>query len=115
MKYILLVYADRSRAPKYTPEQLKAAEQINSDYTTAAQKAGVLARDEGFHVIAKATTVRVRDDKTLAADGPFAETEEKLTGYLMLECKDLDEAILWAAKSPGAKYGSIEVHPVASL
>ena len=78
MKYILLIYADLSKAPKYTPEQRKVAEQINSDYITSAQNAGVLARDEGFHVIIKATTVRVRDDKTLTADKPLAETEEHL-------------------------------------
>ena len=112
MKYILLIYADLSEAPKYTPEQRKVAEQINSDYITAAQNVGVLGRDERFHVITKATTVRVRDDKTLTADKPFAETEERLTGYFMLDCKDLDEAISWAAKTPGAKYGSVEVRPV---
>ncbi len=112
MKYILLIYADRSKAPKYTPEQRKAAEQINSDYITAAQNAGVLARDEGFHVITQATTVHVRDDKTLTVDKPLARTEQQLTGYFMLDCKDLDEAIGWAAKTPGAKYGSVEVRPV---
>ena len=114
MKYLLLIYADVSKRPNYTPEQLKVAQQANSDYITAAQAAGVLAQNEDFHPIAKATTVRVRDDKTLTADKPFAETEEQLTGYLMLDCKDLDEAIRWAAKTPGAKYGSVEIRPVAS-
>jgi hypothetical protein len=112
MKYILLIYANLSKAPKYTPEQRKAAEQINSDYITVAQSAGVLARDDGFHIITKATTVRVRDDRTLIVDKPFAETEEQLTGYIMLDCKDLDEAIRWAAKTPGEKYGSVEVRSV---
>ena len=112
MKYILLIYADVSKAPKYTPEQRKAAEQVNSAYVTEAQEAGVLMRNEGFHIITNVTTVRVRDGKTLTTDSPFAETEEKLTGYFKLDCKDLDEAIGWAVKNPAAKYGSVEVRPV---
>ena len=61
-----------------------------------------------------ATTVRVRDNKTLTADGPFAETHEQLGGFCLVECKDLDEAVRWAAKIPTAKYGSIEVRPLWS-
>lgn len=112
MKYMLLIYADVSKRPNYTPEELEAAQQINTAYLTEAQVAGALMQNEGFHVITSAKTVRVRDDKTLTADGPFAKTQEQLTGYIMLDCKDLDEAISWAAKSPAAKYGSIEVRPV---
>ena len=112
MKYIFLIYADVSKAPKYTAEQRRAAEQVNSAYVTDAQEAGGLMRNEGFHIFTNVTTVRVRDGKTLTTDSPFAETEEKLTGYFMLDCKDLDEAIGWAAKNPAAKYGSVEVRPV---
>ncbi len=112
MKYLLLIYANVSKRPNYTPEQLEVAQRTNTAYLTEAQAAGVLAQNESFHPIARATTVRVRDNKTLTADGPFAETEEQLTGYMMLDCKDLDEAIRWAAKNPAAKYGSIEVRPV---
>ena len=54
---------------------------------------------------------RVREGKTLTTDGPFAETHEQLGGFFVLDCKDLDEAIQWAAKIPTAKYGSIEVRP----
>ena len=59
-----------------------------------------------------ATTVRVRDGKTLTTDGPFAETKEQLGGYYLLVCKDLDEAIKAAAKIPGAAHGSIEIRPI---
>ena len=59
-----------------------------------------------------ATSVRVRDGKTITTDGPFAETKEQLGGYYLLDCKDLDEALEFAAKIPGAKIGSIEVRPV---
>ena len=59
-----------------------------------------------------ATTVRVRDGKTLTTDGPFAETREQLGGYYLIEAKDLDAALGIAARIPGARYGSIEVRPI---
>jgi hypothetical protein len=59
-----------------------------------------------------ATTVRVREGKTLTADGPFAETKEQLGGFFLVEAADLDEALEIAAKIPGARHGSIEVRPV---
>ena len=59
-----------------------------------------------------ATTVRVRSGKTLTTDGPFAETKEQLGGYYLIDVKNLDEAIQWAAKIPSAKLGCVEVRPV---
>jgi len=59
-----------------------------------------------------ATTVRVRDGKTLTTDGPFAETKEQLGGFYLLNCKDLDEAIEVATKIPAVTDGSIEIRPV---
>ncbi len=73
---------------------------------------GVLLSNNGLSSVTDATTVRVRDGKTLIADGPFAETHEQLGGYYLFDCKDLDEAISWAAKIPSALYGSIEVRPL---
>ncbi len=112
MKCMLLIYADVAKRPNYTAEQVQAAQQKNTAYLTEMHAAGVLMPNEGFHVLSNARTVCVRDDKTLIADTPFAETPEQLTGYLMLDCKDLDEAVDWAAKNPAAKYGSIEVRLV---
>ena len=62
--------------------------------------------------VTTATTVRVRDGKTETMDGPFAETKEQLGGYYLLDCKDLDEAIEYAAKIPSSVHGSIEIRPV---
>jgi hypothetical protein len=61
-----------------------------------------------------ATTVRVRDGKSLIIDGPFAETHEQMGGYFLLDCENLDDAIKWAAKIPTAQYGSIEIRPLWS-
>ena len=81
-------------------------------FATEAKAAGVLVSNDGLSPVTDATTVRVRNGKRLIVDGPFAETHEQLGGYYMLDCKDLDEAIRWAAKIPIAKYGSIEVRPL---
>ena len=72
----------------------------------------MLLSNNSLSPVADATTVRVRDGKTLTTDGPFAETHEQLGGYYLLDCKDLDEAIAWAEKIPTAKYGSIEIRPL---
>jgi hypothetical protein len=112
MKYMLLIYANASEAPEYTPEERQAAVQAWFAYKNEAEAAGVLVSNDGLQPVSDATMVRVRDGKTLITDGPFAETHEQLGGYFMLDCKDLDEAISWAAKNPGAKFGSIEIRPV---
>ena len=112
MKYMMLIYANQAEAPKYTLEEQQAVAKAWYAFGEEAQAAGVLLYNDGLAPITNATTVRVRNGKTVVSDGPFAETHEQLGGYYMLECKDLDEAIAWAAKIPGAKFGTIEVRPV---
>jgi len=114
MKYMLLMYANESEVPKYTPEEFKTVAQAWQALSKEAEAAGVLLSTNGLSPIANATTVRVRNGKTLITDGPFAETHEHLGGYFLLDCKDLDEALSWAAKIPSAQYGSIEVRPLWS-
>ena len=111
MKYMLLMYADESKAPK-TQEEQQAVAQSWYSFGKEAAEAGVLLSNNGLSSVADATTVRVREGKTLIADGPFAETHEQLGGYYLFDCNDLDEAISWAAKIPSALYGSIEVRPL---
>lgn len=111
MKYLLLMYANESDGPK-TPEEQQAVAPAWYGLGQELEAAGVLLSNNGLSPIADATSVRVRDGKTLTVDGPFAETHEQLGGYYLIECKDLDEAIRWAEKIPTAKYGSIEVRPL---
>ena len=81
-------------------------------FTELVSKMGIL-RDSGRLLpTSAASTVRVRDGKTLTTDGPFAETKEQFGGYYVLDCKDLDQAIELAAKIPTAREGSIEVRPL---
>jgi hypothetical protein len=112
MKYMLLMYASETVAPKFTADEIKAVQQDWFTYMKEAGAAGVLLDNNGLTPVSTATTVRVRSDKTLTTDGPFAETHEQLAGYSILNCKDLDEAISWAAKTPMAKYGSVEIRPL---
>ncbi len=114
MKYMLLMYASESDTTKFTPEETQALYQTWLTLLKEAQEAGVLLSNTGLSPTANATTVRVRNGQTLCTDGPFAETHEQLGGFFLLDCKDLDEAIYWAAKIPHARYGSVEVRPLWS-
>jgi hypothetical protein len=84
-------------------------------YTAALRDSGAYVAGEALHEVKTATTVRVRNGKTTTTDGPFAETKEQLGGYYVVEAKDLDEAIEWAAKIPGARAGSIEIRPLVDF
>jgi len=95
MKYMLLMYADESKAPQ-SPEGYQVASQAWQAFGNEVDVAGILISNSGLSPVASATTVRVREDKSLITDGPFAETHEQLGGYYLLECKDLDQAIYWA-------------------
>jgi hypothetical protein len=90
-------------------------EQLMAEYaafTERVEKLGIL-RDSGkLRPTTAATTVRVRNGKTLRTDGPFAETKEQLGGFYILDCKDLDQALELAANIPTARNGSIEVRPL---
>ena len=111
MKYMLLMYADESQAPK-TAQEDQVVAQAWYGFNEEAKAAGVLLLNNGLDPIASATTLRVREAKTLTIDGPFAETHEQLGGYYLLECKDLDDALRWAEKIPTARYGSMEARPL---
>jgi hypothetical protein len=114
MKYLLLMYADPSIGSDYSPEELQAQAEAWNVYMQEAKAAGVLLSNGGLDPASTATTVRIRNEKTLITDGPFAETHEQVGGYSLLDCKDLDEAIRWAEKIPTAKYGSVEICPLWS-
>ena len=106
MQYMLLIYT-----PADTPRDASTYGAYMA-FSEELQAAGQMVAGDGLEGLEAATTVRVRDDETLLTDGPFAETKEQIGGYYLLECKDLDDALNWAAQIPEAKTGSIEVRPV---
>ena len=115
MRYLLLLFSapDAGPAPG-SPEEAAEMPQWFAVTEEMAQ-AGVMQGGEALQPVETATTVRVRDGKVSATDGPFAETKELLGGYYLLDVADLDEAMAWAAKLPNAPYGSIEIGPVMEL
>ena len=112
MKYLCTIYGDESAWDDITPEQAGEVMKAYFAFSEDVQKAGVLVAGEGLERTSAATTVRVRDGERVLSDGPFAETKEQLGGFYLLECANLDEAIDWAARIPGAASGSVEVRPV---
>jgi hypothetical protein len=112
MKYLLLIYENEaSFAGMSGDEQAKIFEEYMV-YTKNIKKSGNYIGGEALQAISTATTVRVKNGKTLATDGPFAETREQLGGFYLVEAKDLDEAIKLAAGIPASRNGSIEVRPI---
>src|SRR3954470_13606724 len=112
MKYLLLIYRSNEAYGKMTPDQRKALSGEYGVFTQSIVQSGHFKAGDGLQPVSTATTVRVRDGKTLTTDGPFAETREQLAGYYLIEAKDLDTAIGLAARIPGARTGSIEIRPV---
>ncbi len=111
MQYALLIYtAELTEAPP--PDQQQAEVDGYNAFTEHIRQNGAYQAGEALDPTSTATTVRVRDGKTLTTDGPYAETKEALGGFYIVEAADLDEAIAYAAMIPGAHHGAIEVRPV---
>ena len=115
MQYLPLIYGDESAQKNATQADMNAMFAAYRDFTDSVLKSGHMKAGDALQPSTTATTVRVRDGKTLRTDGPFAETKEQLGGYYLVEAKDLDEATKLAARIPGARTGSIEVRPVMVL
>ena len=112
MEYLLLVYSNEKTDPQPGTPDGDSFFNAYMQFTEEVQKKGLMLGSNALQEVSMATTVRVRDGKTQTTDGPFAETKEQLGGYYLLDCKDLDQAIEYAAKIPSAKNGSIEIRPV---
>ncbi|WP_051324298.1 YciI family protein [Candidatus Solirubrobacter pratensis] len=115
MKYLAIIYNDESLYTNASPEDIGAIFAAHGKFGEDSSKAGVFLGGEGLEPTSAATTVRVRDGERLLTDGPYAETKEQIGGYYLLECKDLDDALNWAAQIPEAKTGAIEVRPIMNF
>ena len=112
MKYMLLIYMEPSAMTDGEREHCYVeSTQLARDLNASGQ---YLAANP-LHPTATATSVRVREGKSLVTDGPFMETREQLGGYFLIDAKDLDEAIGVAARIPGARKGTVEIRPVLEL
>ena len=112
MQYILLDYVNESGWPTLTRDEQLHWLGAYKAYMEAMTKAGVLKSSAGLRPTSSATTVRVANEKTQVLDGPFADSKEQLGGFHVIEVDDLDAAISWAARSPTALHGVVEVRPL---
>jgi len=115
MQYLLMLYAEEAQWDKMTPAQQQQGAAAYGAYTEALKKAGVLAGSNRLQPSSSATTVRVADGKSQVLDGPFVDSKEQIGGYYMIDVPDLDAALSWAARCPGAGHGVIEVRPVWAM
>jgi hypothetical protein len=109
MKYLLMICM--AEGVELTPEEQAAMGSATESWVQEMDARGVRLQGDRLRPVSDATTVRVREQDVLIADGPFAETKEQIAGYDIVECADLDEAIEVAGKHPVARYGAIEVRP----
>jgi hypothetical protein len=113
MQYMLLIYQNEQERLS-PPDEAKMMQEYMV-FTQDIVKIGKFKAGDRLQPTASATTVQIRNGKTMTTDGPFAETKEQLGGYYLVDAKDLDEALAIAARIPGARYGSIEVRPIFQM
>ena len=112
MQYLLLIHSDEKAMQASTQDQNASRLAAYGAYMKAMADAGVSKGGQRLHPSATATTVRVKNGKTQVLNGPYAEIKEQLGGYFLIDAPDLDQAISWAARCPGAQEGAIEVRPI---
>ena len=115
MQYMILIYGDEKAYSQLSQDEMGKVYGEYMAYNKALAEAGVLVGGASLQSIATATTVRVRNGKTTTTDGPFAETKEQLGGYYIVDVPNLDAALKWAAKCPGAGHGTCEVRPLGII
>jgi hypothetical protein len=112
MKYLLAIYSNEVEWGGLSDADRQAMYAEYAELSEDLGRRGMMIDGAELRPTSAATTVRVRDGRSLVTDGPFAETKEQLGGYFVIECDTIDEAIENAARIPGARHGSIEVRPL---
>ena len=114
MKYMLLIYNNEASFQSRSKAEVDRIMAAYGAYVDAVKQAGVAAGMDRLQPSTTASTVRLVNGKTQVLDGPYAETKEQLGGYFVIDVPDLDAALAWAARCPGASHGTIEVRPIWS-
>jgi len=115
MKYVCLVYLVEQDMNALSKREADACTEESLAYDEALRRSGHLLAAQALQPVDTATTIRVRNGKLSTTDGPFAETKEQLGGFILIEARDLNDAIQVAAKIPMGRRGSIEVRPIKEL
>jgi hypothetical protein len=112
MQYMLLIFSNEAGMQGRSKADMEQMMSAYGAYSEAMKKAGIMLGGNRLQPSTAATTVRVADGKTKVLNGPYAETKEQLGGYFLIEAPDLDAALSWAARCPGASHGTVEVRPI---
>jgi len=115
MKYLCMVFYDEKNLNALSAEELQTLDDESLAYDETLRKRGHLIAAQALESVQAATTVRVRNGKVSVTDGPFAETNEQIGGFILIEAHDLNEAIQLAAKMPPIRLGGVEVRPIKTL
>jgi hypothetical protein len=115
MQYLMMIYSNEARFATASKQDLEQMMSAYTAYTEALKKAGVWVGGNRLHPTSASTTVKIVDSKTQVLNGPYAEAKEQLGGYYLIETPDLDAALSWAARCPGASVGTIEVRPIFAM
>ena len=115
MRYLCLVRAEDTAFAALTPDEKRALDRESLAYDRELERGGHFVAADVLQPVAEAVTVRVRDGRLAVTDGPFAETKEQLGGFILIEARDMNEAIRLGAGIPMARFGSIEVRPILKL
>jgi len=115
MHYLLMIYSKEGAWEKLTPAEQQQGMAAYSAFTEALRTSGALVGSNRLKPASTATTVRINNGKAQVLDGPYADTKEQLGGYYLLDVADLDAALAWAARCPGASHGIVEVRPVWTM
>ncbi len=115
MKYLCMAFFDEKRLGALSESESQALDDESLAYDDTLRKHGHLVAAQALESVQAATTVRLRNGKVSVTDGPFAETNEQIGGFILIEAQDLNEAIQLASKIPVIRLGGIEVRPVKEL
>ena len=114
MQYVLLIYQSDAEWEKLSEQEKATISPEYGQFYRSIRQSGHFRAGNELKPPSSATTVRIRNDKRVVTDGPFAETKEQLVGYFVIEGKDLDEAISIAVRIPSVRFGAVEVRPLVA-
>ena len=114
MRYILMLYADEKAGAAIPKEQMDGFMQMMFAYQAALEKAGAFVMTSPLRPTTEAKTVHTEAGELKVHDGPYAETREQFGGFYLIEAADMNEALAWARKCPGAQWGHVEVRELVS-
>jgi hypothetical protein len=115
MKYLCMVFYDEKNLNALSESELQALDDESLAHDVSLRKRGHFIAAQALESVQAATTVRLRNGRVSVTDGPFAETNEQIGGFILIEAQDLNEAIQLASKIPAIRLGGIEVRPVKEL